>query len=471
MTPAHTSAQLFESAMLHLNSGDRPAATKQLEKSLLLDPTNVLAWNNRGLALLQQGHPFDCILHMDRAISLKEEPEYYSNRGAAWLELGEHEKALADYDRALAIKQFEHAHNNRGNVLLLLDRHDEARSAFREAIRHNPDYVDAHLNLAFLDLAAGNFVDGWKGYEWRWRSSQLVQRGLPVQQWGGEAPKGPDDALLLYGEQGMGDMIQFCRYAKMARQRWHGKIYVEVRQPLQRLVSSLDGIDGVISYGDPLPDNLTRCLPLMSMPLLFGTTVETIPNEMPYLGVASQRVANWRKKISELPGGHGQKFMAGICWAGMSRTHQPAAAAIDARRSTQISDWAPLARVPGVTWVSLQKGAPTEQVMKPPLGMTIVDWTDDLDDFCDTAALISSLDLVVTVDTAVAHVAAALGKPTWIFSRHDGCWRWMGKRPDSPWYPSVRLFHQPAPGNWQTTMNEAAAELRKIVHANIVRVA
>lgn len=470
MSKAHqTAQQLFESAMLHLNSGDRANAAIQLQQALILNPEHDGALNNRGLALLGLGHPLDCTFHMDRALAIKEEPEYYNNRGAAWLELGQYEKALADYDRALALKQFEHAHNNRGNVLNWLGRPQEAREAYKAAIAFNPDYVDAHLNLSFLDLADGDFEAGWKGYEWRWRSSQLVQRGLPLPAWDGRESKTPEDGLLLYGEQGMGDALQFCRFAPPAKALWKGKVYVEVREPLRRLVSTLQGIDGVTTYGEALPPGITHCLPLMSCPRVLGTRVETIPNATPYLAADATRTAMWRERLAELPNNLGHNMLVGACWGGMSRAHQPAAAATDQRRSTSLSDWAPLARTPGVTWTSLQKGPPADQITKCPPGMTIVDWTEDLDDWYDTAALIECLDLVITVDTAVAHCAAALNKPTWILSRHDGCWRWMGKRTDSPWYPSVKLFHQPSQGDWSVPMIEATTALRPLAQRHGMR--
>lgn len=462
---------LFESAMLHLNNGDRAAACRQLEQVLEIDPDHVQAWNNRGLALLGLGHPFDCIIHMDRALAISPEAEQYNNRGAAWLEKGFVERALADFDRALAIKRFEHVFLNRGNALSQLGRFQESKAAYREAIRMNPDYVDAHLNLAFLELADGNFEWGWKGYEWRWRSPQMVQRGLPIPVWEGEKTEDPENGLLLYGEQGMGDALQFVRYGPPAKEAWGGKVYIEVRSPLTRFVKTLKGVDGIVTYGEELPPGITRCLPLMTCPMVLGTRVETIPAEVPYLYADPARVALWQGRLNALPGDFSRRYLVGACWAGMSRAHQPVAAAVDARRSTALSDWAPLAAVPGVTWVSLQKGPPAEQIKRPPAGMSIVDWSEELDDWCDTAALISCLDLVVTVDTAVAHAAGALGKPVWLLSRYDGCWRWMGHRPTSPWYPSMRLFHQPKPNDWAAPTAEAARALSALSRQHAQRAA
>lgn len=457
--------------MLHLNNGNREGAARQLEQVLEIDPMHVQAWNNRGLALLGLGHPFDCIVHMDRALSISPEAEQYNNRGAAWLEKGFPERALQDFDKALSMKHFEHAYLNRGNVLGQLGRFDEAKLAYKEAIRLAPDYVDAHLNLAFLELADGNFAEGWWGYEWRWRSPQMVQRGLPIPPWTGEKAKNPEDGLLLYAEQGMGDALQFVRYGAPVKAEWGGKVYIEVRAPLTRFVKTLEGVDGIVTYGEPLPPGITRCLPIMSCPLLLGTTVETVPSATPYLHAEPYRRSLWRQRLAALPGDFAGRLKVGACWAGMSRASQPVAASVDARRSTALSAWGPLAAVPGVTWVSLQKGPPAGQINQPPPGMSIVDWTDELDDWCDTAALIDCLDVVVTVDTAVAHAAGAMGKPVWLLSRYDGCWRWMGHKPTSPWYPSMRLFHQPKPNDWQTPITQAGEALYALAKGRVKAVA
>lgn len=452
--------QMFESAMLHAQQGQIPDAIVQMQKVLELNPNHLQAWNNRGLFLLQLGHPFDAIMNIDRAVAIGPGvAEYYNNRGAALMELSRYPEALADYDRALALKQFEHAHNNRGNVLAQLGRPKDAQDAYRAAIRCNPDYVDAHLNLSFQLLDEGNFEEGWKGYEWRWRSNQLVQRGLNLPPWQGERSASPEAGLLIYAEQGFGDALQFMRYAALAKQKFGGKVYVEVRASLARITASMKGIDGVVVFGEKIPENITHCVAMMSLPLIMGTTVETIPNETPYLFADEHRIATWREKLKALPPG----FKVGVCWAGMNRTSQPAAASIDARRSTTLAAFAPLAVIPGVSWVSLQKGSPAEQVQKPPRGMVIMDRTEELDDFYDTAALMKCLDLVVCVDTAPVHLSAALGVRTWMLSRFDGCWRWMGPRRDSPWYPTLTQYRQPSPGDWGSVMQDAAKDLRKLV--------
>jgi hypothetical protein len=197
---------------------------------------------------------------------------------------------------------------------------------------------------------------------------------------------------------------------------------------------------------------------LLSLPLARGTTLETIPQRVPYLRADPIQVSRWRGRLAPLPG-----LWVGICWSGDPRPHQPDAGAIDKRRSTALASWAPIAAVRGVSLVSLQKGPAAEQIARRPSGMTIHDWTDELDDFADTAALIEALDLVITVDTATAHLAGALRKPVWILNRFDACWRWLIGRNDSPWYPTATLFRQPSPGDWDTVFAEVAAALSDVM--------
>ena len=453
-----TAEELYESAMNYLANGDRATAAVQLGEACLLKPDYSQAFNNRGNVLLQLGNCFDAVLNYDRAIALLDAPEYHNNRGAALAELGKWEDAEKSYHEAIRRKpKFEHAQTNLGNVLKLLDRIPEAREAYNSAIRSNPDYVDAHLNLSFVCLEQGDFAQGWREYEWRWKSGQLQPRGLDFPEWRGTKLQ-DDQGVLLYAEQGMGDALQFARYAPMVKKKYGGKVYVEVRAPLARLMRSLDGIDGVVTYGEALPPGLAFCAPLMTCPLIFGTEVGTVPFPDRYLKADPHRAAMFAPTVAQLPPG----LKVGLCWAGQRRAANPGAAAIDARRSTSLANFAPLA-VPGVSWVSLQKGPPADQVKQPPRGMTVLDCMDDCDDFYDTAALIENLDLVISVDTSVAHVAAAMGKPTWLLSRRDACWRWLGDRRDSPWYSSVTHYRQKKQGDWTGLAVEVAHDLRNLV--------
>lgn len=232
------------------------------------------------------------------------------------------------------------------------------------------------------------------------------------------------------------------------------RVAVLAEQPLASLIRSIPGIE-VLTACEGEYDYHS---PLMCLPRLFGTTLETIPADVPYLAADPKKVARWAERLSEYEG----RTKVGLVWAGNSRKHDPDANAIDRRRSVTLQQFAPLAGIANIQFVSLQKGEPSTQALQPPNGMQLVDMTSDLQDFEDTAALITNLDLIITVDTSVAHLAGALAKPVWVLSRFDGCWRWLNGREDSPWYPTARLFHQKTPGAWDEVIARIAAELVKL---------
>jgi hypothetical protein len=256
--------------------------------------------------------------------------------------------------------------------------------------------------------------------------------------------------ILLHAEQGLGDVLQFCRYAPLVAAQ--ADVVLQVPGPLVRLLTSLPGRGRIVAEDEPLPEFDLHC-PLLSLPFAFKTTLETIPRAIPYLAAAPAAVAAWRDRLVVLSG-----LRVGICWAG-----NPVVQSIDGRRSVGLARLAPLGDIAGAHFVSLQKGVAGADAVRPPNGMTIHDWTDELQDFADTAALIEALDLVITVDTAVAHLAGALGKPVWILSRFDACWRWLDGRDDSPWYPTARLFRQTAAGDWDDVVARVGGALREYV--------
>jgi hypothetical protein len=450
--------------MGHMNAGDRNSAIVQLGHAILQKRDYAHAYNNRGNLLLQVGNNFDALLNYDAAIKyLPDSWESHNNRGAALADMGQYDEAEASYRKAIEIKpDFEHAWTNLGNVLKLLDRTQEAREAYERAIEINKDYVDAHLNLSFTCLEMGDYATGWREYEWRWKSGQLPVRALPLKPWNGE-PIPANEGLLLYAEQGLGDALQFCRYAPIVKANWGCKVYVETRGALQRLMSKgFPGIDGAITLGDKIPEDVKWYAPLMTCPLIFGHGPEDCPAPRQYLFANDNGMVEvFGRELAKLPPG----LRVGICWAGMHRPGQPGAAAVDKRRSTTLGSLAALARVPGVVWVSLQKGPPAEQINSPPQGMTIIDCMPDCDDMYDTAAVLQNLDLIITVDTSVLHLAAAMGKPTWVLSRRDACWRWLGDRRDSPWYQTVRHYRQKEQGDWSALAEEVAHDLRGWVMA------
>ena len=252
-----------------------------------------------------------------------------------------------------------------------------------------------------------------------------------------------DRTLLLHAEQGLGDTLQFCRYVPLIAAG--AKTVLEVQAPLVRLLSRLPGVASIVAQGACLPPFDAHC-PLLSLPGALGTTLDTIPAATAYLAADPALAAEWSERLAGLAG-----LRVGIVWAGSARD-DPELAAVDARRSISLEALAPLAGAPGVSFISLQKGEPAAQASRPPLGMALADFTADLDDFEDTAALVANLDLVISVDTAVVHLAGALGKPVWLLNRFDTCWRWLLNRDDSPWYPTLRQFRQSSPGDWTSVI-------------------
>jgi hypothetical protein len=367
--------------------------------------------------------------------------------------------ALAGYERALVLRpDFLEARLNHGAALQRMTRHAAAIDDYLRVQALRPNYPDGHWNESLSRLALGDFREGWRKYEWRWQSADLLpaRRDFPQPLWLGETDLA-GRTLLIHAEQGFGDTLQFCRYLPLlppARQ-----IIFEVQRPLLRLMQRLPRLAApltLVAYGDELPPFDVQC-PLLSLPLAFGTTLETIPRRSPYLSADPDLAGAWRGRLAGLTG-----LRVGICWSGDPRPYLPSANTIDRRRSTALTAWAPLAAVRTISLVSLQKGAGAQQLAEPPPGLTVHDWTDELDDFADTAALIESLDLVITVDTATAHLAGALGKPVWILNRFDACWRWLTGRTDSPWYPTATLFRQPNPGGWDAVFAEVAPALRQV---------
>jgi hypothetical protein len=304
----------------------------------------------------------------------------------------------------------------------------------------------------------GDLARGWAAYEWRWRTARFAARAGRFAQppWlGAEAPAGK--TILLHAEQGFGDTLQFCRYAAPVAARG-ARVVLEVARPLARLMATLDGVAAVVAEGDELPAFDLHC-PLMSLPLAFGTTLETVPPPARLVPVP-ERVAAWQLRLAAVEG-----IRVGLVWAGSSNKTYPEGRAIDRRRSITLDHYLPLAAVAGVSFVSLQKGEAALRGAAPPPGMALLDATDGLADFADTAALVAALDLVISVDTAVAHLAGSLGKPVWILTQFDADWRWLAGRLDSPWYPTARLFRQPEIGDWASVIADVVAALRVCVGA------
>ena len=324
---------------------------------------------------------------------------------------------------------------------------DEAIEYFQKALRINTNYGEAHWNLSLALLLSGKFKEGWKEYEWRWTSvAKADQRHLPGIFWDGSDIK--EHTILLYSEQGIGDTIQFIRYASLVAKR-DSKVIVECSKDLVPLAQSVEGVYKAIPYSKHPPETDFQC-PLLSLPYIFNTTLENIPAEKPYIIADPILCQKWREKVHNFS----SKFKIGLVWAGRP-THNK-----DRYRSFALGTFGPLAHE-DIGFFSLQKGKASEQTKHPPNGMNLIDLTEDIHDFSDTAAFIENLDLVISVDTAVAHLAGAMGKPIWTLIPFAPDWRWLLNREDSPWYPTMRLFRQTSIDDWESVIDFVSYELRK----------
>ncbi|TYL82426.1 tetratricopeptide repeat protein [Bradyrhizobium rifense] len=422
-------------------------AEVNLREACKLRPNFPEALNNLGDLLRLRGRPEEAEACCREALRLK--PDYVPAQlilGNALREAGRFHEAEPCYRAALDRNPaWPEARNNLGTLLYDLGRVEEAIQSLRTAVSQRPDYADAHFNLGITLLLAGQFDEGWREYEWRWKQEMKKPhlRGFSQPLWdGGDIG---DRVLLLHAEQGLGDTLQFCRFVPaIAAGR---RVVLEVQRPLLPLLTGLPGFERVVACGDPLPSFDLHC-PLLSLTRVLGTTLDTIPREASYLRADPQRVAAWRERVGQLDG-----MRVGLVWAGNQTMSG------DRRRSIPLERFSELADLPGVSFVSLQKGPGASQ--SPPQGLSLHDWTDDLHDFGETAALIEALDLVISVDTGVAHLAGALGRPVWLLNRFDRCWRWLLNRDDSPWYPSLRQFRQIQPGDWTSVLRNVRAELEK----------
>jgi tetratricopeptide (TPR) repeat protein len=456
-------------AEAHCNRGNALQGLQRFEeavaacdRALTLQPDFAEAHSNRGNALHELGRFDEALAACDRAVVLR--PDFaaaHCNRGNALQELARFDDAVAAYDRALVLQpDFADAHYNRGNALGALKRSEAALAGFARAVELRPDFADAHFNEALCRLVAGDLARGWEKYEWRWQTTQIgdAKRVFDRPLWL-DTQDIAGKTILLHAEQGMGDTIQFCRYVPLVAERG-ARVILEVPAPLHELMRSLGGGARIVTMGEALPDFDVHC-PLLSLPLAFRTTLDTIPARTPYLYAAADKARVWRDRF----GSH-DRPRVGLVWAGNPRKELPGAHRIDRRRSMAFDRLAPLFAITDSEFYSLQKGdAAVAQLRASPSRERVVDWTDDLHDFSDTAALIENLDLVIAVDTSVAHLAGALGKPFWLLNRDDTCWRWLRDRDDSPWYPTARQFRQDDGRDWDNVIARVQAALADYVAA------
>ena len=429
-------------------------AAAWLGRAVDLQPESVEALNNLGVALRELARPEEAVAVLRRAVVLR--PGFagaWNNLGIALGEQGLREQGLDCVRKAIALQPtLAEAHVTLGVALLQERRLGEAEAQLRQATALAPEHPLANFNLAAVLLTQGLLAEGWQRSEWRWQTEQMVRhrRAFAQPQWHGEPEAGR--TLLLHAEQGFGDTIQFCRYAALAAARGL-RVVMEVQKPLVRLLGSLAGVDRVVARGEPLPAFDLHC-PMLSMPLALGTTVENIPGASAYLRADGTQAAAWRRRLDAMPE---PGLRVGLAWAGSPRGQARECVATDRRRSLPPERLRPLFATPGVQFFSLQKLGP-----EAPEDLPLVHLMHEMDDFADTAALVANLDLVISVDTAVAHLAGALGRPVWLLDRFDACWRWLDGRRDSPWYPALHIYRQPQPGDWDAVLAEVARDLQSL---------
>ena len=429
-------------------------------KVIELKPELPNAHTNLGITLGDQGRLAEAVSCCRKAIEIRPDyPEGFNNLGFVLSEQGAQEEAVACFRKAVDLKpHYPDALRNLGVTLRKQGRLDEAIACHRQAIGLRPDYPEAHGNLGMALLEQGDTAAGWAEYEWRWQMPQMIRQRRPFTQpqWRGEAVEGR--TLLIHAEQGFGDSLQFCRYAPMAVALGL-RVVIEVPKPLVRLLCSLPVIDRVMARGDKLPHFDFHC-PMLSLPIALGIVDANVVSAAPYLHANNNQVAVWRGRLAAM-GKPGPRI--GLAWAGNPQNHSFVTAAVNHRRSIAADRLAPLFDHPGLQFFSLQKDGPAA-----PNGFPLTDFMGEMDDFADTAALVANLDLVISVDTAVAHLAAALGKPVWLLNRFDSCWRWFAGRRDSPWYPTLRLYRQQRPNDWDSVMAEVTRDLHGLYPATQV---
>lgn len=436
-----------------------------------------------GVALLRNGNAAGALVRFQAAVALVPSiPQLHLHVGASLHDLERYEDAVVSYRKALELApDMGEAHNNLGNSLMAQGCFDEAAECFskaaeilvespvpltaratalqalgkiseaeddcRMALKRAPCFAEGHWNLALNLLLQGKYCEGWQEYEWRWRKPDFTSpnRHTELPLWDGSPLGG--GTILLHAEQGFGDAIQFVRYAPFVAQ-CGGAVVIECHPQLVSLFQSVEGVRVVVPFGGALPP-ISCQAPLLSLPRIFGTSLKTIPSHCPYISVPE----GYRKKWAEIMFGYSAGLRVGLAWAGKQFP--------DPLRSCRLSELALLGRE-GITFFSLQLGDGAEQIYNVPAYMNVVDLTHHITDFADTAALMEQLDVIISVDTSVVHLAGSLGKPTYVMLPYAPDWRWLRERSDSPWYPSMNLFRQQKVGDWGQVIGEMRSALKGV---------
>ena len=443
----------YNRANAHKALNHNAQALQDYKQALSINPAYCEAHLNAGLVCQDLDQQTQALAHFEQAIALQPQlASAHFNRGNALKALGQAQQALACYDQAIALDaHYAQAHYNRGTVLQDQLALEQAIASYDQAIAADPSYAQAHWNKANCLLLLGKLEQAWPLYEWRWQtpSTGLTARTFKQPLWLGQAPL-HNQTILLHCEQGLGDTLQFCRFAQQLAQRG-ARVVLEVPPALFGLLQRLQGVSHCIQQGDPLPDFDWHC-PLLSLPLALGVTLHNLPAQAPYLFADPQKLALWAQKLGARSGPR-----VGLVWSG-SAQH-----ANDKNRSLALSQL--LAALPPLAnCVSLQKEIRPHDAQTLQQTPQLLHFGDQLQDFEDTAALCSLMDLVISVDTSVAHLAGALGRPTWVLLPHVPDWRWMLNRSDSPWYSAMRLYRQDERRDWSTVLAQLANDWIKHSH-------
>jgi tetratricopeptide (TPR) repeat protein len=450
--PAHFAmGRLFESEQRWT------AAEASYREVVRIDPANAKAQTNLGSALHVQGRIDEAVACYRKALQL-EPGQPTALRNFALLAGGPQElrEARDGFDRHLiAHPNDAPAHCQIGHLHSHLGDHQAALAAYERAVALEPEAPEVRLALAQLLLLLGDFEQGWREYEWRWRIPDLNEAMVRFAQprWDGRPL---DGTLLVHSEPGFGDMFQFVRYVTLAARRCT-RVVVECKPALARLIADVEGVCRVVHEGEELPA-FDAQLPPIAFPYTFGTTITTVPWQGPYIKPDAARVREWSMRVAA---SNARSLKVGLVWTGNASN-----LSVRHRRVT-LQTLAPFARVPEATFFSLQKGGESARPGAVPAGMHFVDWTAEIRDFSDTAALISLLDLVISVDTSVAHLAGAMGQAVWVILPHSPEWRWLLERDDSPWYPTMRLFRQQEEGDWDGLVARVSDALAAWADGNI----
>ncbi len=490
--PDHPDALHLLGLVFH-QRGNQEEALRLIERALRLAPANAAVANSLGLTLMAQGRLGEAEAAFTRALSCDPDvAEAHNNLGNARVRQGDAAGAAAAYRQAIGLRpDYAEAHANFASALrrlgdlagaeaavmraldlradyagalctLGLIRHeqgayDDALAAYERALALEPEMAAARANRSTLLLLLGRMDEGWREYEWRWRTEGFTtpRRDFTAPAWQGEPLA--RRTILIHAEQGLGSAIQFVRYAPLVAAH-SGRVILECQPPLVRLFGSVakekEGGAGsvvLVAKGDPLPGFDVHA-PLMSLPRLFATTLDSVPSAVPYLAADPGLRAEWRERLAAVA-----RPRVGVVWAGNPQHHN------DRNRSASATALAPLLAMPGVSFVDLQVGTGAEQRrdLDADAAAALTSPGGVIADFADTAAIVAELDLVISVDTAVAHLAGALARPVWLLVPFVPEWRWLRERTDSPWYPTMRLFRQTCPGDWAGVVAAVAETLRE----------